>query len=84
MPNPISNDRIWRDPKIIEWREEKQLVARGIDGGGVPFRLGTAANLLSALEAVREEAIPGFKMPFCIVHGTEDAGVPIEGSDLMW
>jgi alpha-beta hydrolase superfamily lysophospholipase len=43
-----------------------------------------ALNLVLALEAVRGQAIPGFKVPFCIVHGIEyDAAVPIAGSEFM-
>ena len=35
------------------------------------------------MEAVRDKAIPGLDVPFCIVHGTEDHGVPIEGSEYL-
>ena len=56
----------------------------GIDGSGIPFRLGTALNLVLALEEARKTAIPGFTIPYCIIHGTEDHGVPMKGSEFMW
>ena len=55
-----------------------------VDGSGIPFRLGTALNLVLALEEARNKAIPGFKVPYCLLHGTEDAAVPISGSEFMW
>jgi acylglycerol lipase len=83
MPNPISPERVWRDEEVLKLRTDKRYKEMGIDGGGLPFRLGTALNLVLALEAVRKNAIPGLTIPFCIVHGTEDAGVPIDGSRFM-
>jgi alpha-beta hydrolase superfamily lysophospholipase len=84
MPNPVSPERIWRDPQVLAKRTEKRYKEMGIDGSGLPFKLGSAANMLTALEEVRTKAIPGFKVPFCVIHGTKDAGVPIAGSDLLW
>ena len=55
-----------------------------LDGIGEPFRLGTAVNLLEGLEDARSNSIPGYKQPFCIVHGDEDAAVPISGSKLLF
>ena len=52
----------------------------GLDGSGLPYRLGTAMNLVLALEEVRNKVIPGLTVPFCTVHGTADDGVPMEGS----
>lgn len=80
MPNPISPDRIWRNEEVLKQRTSHRYREMGIDGGGLPFRLGTALNLVVALEQVRKEAIPGLKAPLCTVHGTADFGVPIEGS----
>jgi acylglycerol lipase len=80
MPNPISPDRIWRNEKVLKQRTSHRYREMGIDGGGLPFRLGTALNLVVALEEVRKEAVPGLNVPFCAVHGTADYGVPIEGS----
>ncbi len=52
----------------------------GLDGSGLAYRLGTAVNLVRALEEVRSNVIPGLTVLFCTVHGTADDGVPIEGS----
>ena len=84
MPNPISPERIWRDPEVLKKCTEERFIEMMIDGSGIPFRLGTGLNLVLALEAVRTNAIPGFKVPYCLVHGTCDYGVPIEGSEYMW
>jgi acylglycerol lipase len=84
MPNPVSADRIWRDPEVLAKCSTPRQRSMQIDGSGLPFRLGTAVNLVTALEAVRTKAIPGFRLPYCIIHGTEDYGVPIAGSEYMW
>ena len=42
--------------------------------------MGTALGLLEALEAVREETIPGLTIPFSVTHGMEDQAVLPEGS----
>jgi hypothetical protein len=36
-----------------------------------------------AVAYLGSRAIPGLTVPFCIFHGTEDAGVPIAGSEFM-
>jgi alpha-beta hydrolase superfamily lysophospholipase len=84
MPNPVSPDRIWRDPAVRAIYSDKSLPANKVDGQGIPFRLGTGVNLLRALEDVRNRAIPGLTVPYMILHGTEDHGVPISGSELLY
>lgn len=81
MPNPISPDRIWRDESVRN--EIKTGYHQHIDGSGIPFRLGTGVNLVRALEACRA-MLHEFNVPFLILHGTKDYGVPIEGSELLW
>ncbi len=54
-----------------------------LEGGGRPYRLGTALHLLMALEEARSKSIPGLKVPFCVVHGTDDFGVPIAGTEYL-
>jgi acylglycerol lipase len=83
MPNPISSDRIWRDPKVLAKNIDPRYKEMGIDGSGNPFCLGTAVQLLSALEAVRSVTIPNLTSSFCVVHGTKDYGVPISGTDFL-
>jgi alpha-beta hydrolase superfamily lysophospholipase len=83
MPNPVSSDRIWRDKEALQFNDAPQYKDFGLEKAGSPFILGTAVELLNALEAARETAIPALKMPFCVVHGTSDYGVPIEGTDFL-
>jgi acylglycerol lipase len=83
MPNPISPDRIWRDEEVRKIRSSARSIEMALEGGGNPFRLGTALNLVLALEEVRSSAIPGLKVPFLILHGTCDYGVMIQGSEFM-
>jgi alpha-beta hydrolase superfamily lysophospholipase len=83
MPNPISPDRISRDKKVSKIWSSARCIEMGLEGGGSPFRLGTALNLVVAMEEIRNNAIPGFKVPFCILHGTADYGVLIQGSEFM-
>ena len=83
MPNPISADRIWRDKEVRDIHEDPRWLEISLDGGGRPFRLGTAVSLTSALEVVRESTIPGLNVPFCAIHGEKDVAVPIEGTDML-
>ena len=83
MPNPISPDRCWRDEEVCKFWSSGRRLEIGLEGGGTPFRLGTALNLVVAMEEVRNNAIPGFKVPFCLLHGTADFGVMIQGSEFM-
>ena len=84
MPNPISADRIWKDPEILAMRTDARLRAMNIIGTGTPYKLGTAVALLNGLEDVHDKAIPGFTVPYFLAHGTDDHGVKIEGSEYMW
>lgn len=84
MPNPVSAARIWRDPVVLAKHTDPTCPGNIVDGSGLPFRLGTALQLVQALEDVRKIAIPGFKMPYLVLHGTEDHGVPIQGSEFLW
>ena len=84
MPNPLPPDRVWRDDTIIEHYTNPRYVKMGLDSPGKQFRLGTALNLVLALEEVKSNVIPGFETPFCVLHGTEDEGVPIHGSEYLY
>lgn len=83
MPNPVSAERVWRDPEVLALHTTPRMKELMLDSAGTPFRLGTAKNLLIALELARTQALPGFKVPYCIVHGSKDMGVPIKGSEFM-
>lgn len=82
MPHPISAERIWRDEKIRNAFDLSKCDL-GLHNSGRPFCLGTATGLLMALQSVRETVIPDLSVPFCVLHGTEDHGVLIEGTDYL-
>jgi len=81
MPNPVSQDRIWRDASVLA-KLTKFSDCR-LEGGGKPFRLGTAVSLVVALDEVRSEIIPKFATSFCVVHGESDFAVPITGTEFL-
>jgi alpha-beta hydrolase superfamily lysophospholipase len=83
MPNPVSPDRIWRDESIRAIMTDPMGYHRQIDGSGIPFRLGTALNLVRALESCRA-MLHEFNVPFLILHGTDDYAIPLAGSELLW
>lgn len=83
MPNPISTTRIWRDKKVYKIFDSKERRDMLIEGGGKPFRLATAVSMLISMEQVREEIIPGFSVPFCVIHGEKDVAVPVSGTELL-
>jgi alpha-beta hydrolase superfamily lysophospholipase len=33
---------------------------------------------------VKADVIPGFTVPYCLLHGTEDFACPISGPEFMW
>lgn len=84
MPNTISPERIWVDKEVCAEYTKPRSQEMQIDACGIPFRLGTAVNMLLALEEVSTKCIPGFTQPFCIIHGDKDEGVPIGGSQLLF
>lgn len=84
MPNPVSPDRVWRDPEVLEMRRRPRELQMRICGGGEPFCLGTALALVNSIDQVVKHSIPGFKVPFFLAHGTKDYGVKIEGSEFMF
>jgi alpha-beta hydrolase superfamily lysophospholipase len=84
MPNTISPERIWIDQKVCEEYTKARSREMQLDACGIPFRLGTALNMVVAIEEVQNNAVPGFNKPFCIVHGDKDEGVPITGSKRLF
>lgn len=77
-------DRIWRDEAVYKHFTSSGYRNTGLDACGGVLRLGTALNVVLCLENAQKVAIPGLKTPFCIVHGTKDYAVPIEGSKFMF
>ena len=85
MPNPVTPDRIWRNSEqILDFRANDPAERMQLDSSGTPFRLGTADNLLKAVEAARDESIHGFRVPYCLLHGTQDEICLIEGAEYLW
>lgn len=84
MPNPISPDRIWRDPIALAASTDPETLKWRMDSGGTPMRLGTAANILDAMTQLKTSAIPGFQQPYCLIHGTHDFSCPISGAEYLW
>jgi len=83
MPHPISSERIWKDEEVRKYHSDPKE-SHGLSMDGKKFCLGTAVQLLVALETVRKEVIPGLTIcPIHVTHGTEDYGVPIAGSELL-
>jgi acylglycerol lipase len=83
MPNPGSADRIWKDKDVLAQILDKRYVEMGLEDSGQPITLGTAVQMLNALDEVREVTIPALNTPFCVLHGTQDFAVPIEGTDFL-
>ena len=83
MPNPVSADRIWSDTEVRAAFTDPRTVETAMEGGGRAFRLGTAVNLLQALEVVRENVVPQLTVPFCVCHGKADAAVLVAGTEFL-
>lgn len=83
MPHPVSPERIWKDENIRREQTSEEAAKFGLHAGGRKFRLGTALGLLNALASVREDSIPGLKVPFVVCHGTDDAPVPIASTEYL-
>jgi pimeloyl-ACP methyl ester carboxylesterase len=79
----LQPDRIWRDATVREHFTSQEYKRIGLDDAGSKLRLGTGLGCVLAMEKLCNTVIPEFKVPFCIIHGTEDAGVPIDGSKFM-
>ena len=84
MPNPVSPDRIWRDPQVLELRTDPEYAGNKIDGSGLKLRLGTAVAVLQAVEDVRDSVIPSLSLPFLTLHGTADEAVLPQGSEFLF
>jgi alpha-beta hydrolase superfamily lysophospholipase len=82
MPHPVNPERVWRDPSVRKMQVERASQPY-IGGSGTRFRLGTAVQLLRALEQCYHQAVPGLELPFCVVHGDMDVAVPHKGTDYL-
>ena len=55
-----------------------------LDKGWKPPCLGTAEQLVRTLKTTRRHTVPGFALPYCILHGTNDTVCPIDGAEYLW
>jgi acylglycerol lipase len=81
MPNPVSTDRIWRDEEVR--KANCSTLSRKLDSSGTPFCLGTAAQLIRALQVLRDVVIPKLKAPYIAIHGSADYAVPVSDVDYL-
>ena len=65
-----------------EFNSKRRQMMR-LSSVGRKFYLGTALGLVNSIKKVREDAIPGLSVPFYVVHGTQDIGVPMEGTQFL-
>jgi alpha-beta hydrolase superfamily lysophospholipase len=77
----VNPESVWSDPEIRDLQTDPRKFELGLQNCATPFRLGTADNLLSALEHARKSSIPGLAVPFFVSHGAQDTGVLIEGTE---
>lgn len=82
MPHPITAERCWKEVEPREFHTDPTNIY-GLTKGGLPFSLGTAVGLISAMQA-GQELIPTFRVPFHINHGSDDYGVPLSGSQRLF
>lgn len=80
IPSPVGPKRVWRDP---------ERVALGLHQSA-PISSHTKhppylslLTLTVAMREVREKTIPGFTVPYCVVHGKEDLAIPVVGSEFL-
>jgi acylglycerol lipase len=83
MPNPVSANRIWRDTEVLNLQTDRRYYEMGLESTGNQFSLGTALQLVTGLEDVRNIVIPTLQTPICLVHGSKDNGVPYEGTEFL-
>jgi len=84
MPNPVNPDRIWRNADDRRQHTHPRIAAMRFEGCGRPFCLQTASALLDALVFVKSKVIPGLRVPYCLIHGTEDGACPLSGAEYLW
>jgi len=81
VPNPVAPELLWRDPAVLYVNAQEQRVTEmWFEPGRRHTNLQTSSTLIEAMKLVRQECIPNFRVPFCIVHGTKDRAVPIHES----
>lgn len=83
MPNPVSAERIWSDEEVRAHFTDQRFYEMNLEGCGRAFRLGTAVNLLIAVESVRKSVVPKITIPFVVCHGTQDMAILMKGTNYL-
>lgn len=82
LPDPIPAHRLWRDVEVMELNQQPSYTKMGLEGCH-DMCLGTALQMLVAMEEARQVVIPKLRVPFCAMHGTMDHAVPVEGTTFL-
>ena len=81
IPNPVAPALLWRDPEVLYLNsQEKRVTEMWLEPAERHSNLKTSSTLIEAMKTVRNHCVPGFRLPFCILHGTSDRAVPIAES----
>ena len=87
MPNPVSSERIWRDPKALVANTSPIYKSLGLGTSGEPMLLGTASQCLQGVEDACNHSISQLvvnkQTPLLAIHGIQDYAVPIESLDIL-
>lgn len=81
IPNPVAPALLWRDQEVLYLNsQEKRVTEMWLEPAERHSNLKTSSTLIEAMKTVRNHCIPGFRVPYCILHGTSDRAVPIAES----
>ena len=80
IPSPIRETNIWRDPERIALAQAHNGIQAPPSQHPPYLSLWTLCVLM---RRVRDTAIPGLKVPFCVAHGRKDVAIPIVGSEWL-
>ena len=83
MPHPLPPERIWKLDVVREACTDPEARRRGLENSGKKMSLGTALGVVTAMECVSSEIVPGLAVPFCVHHGTMDEGVKAIGTEFL-
>ena len=83
MPHPTHPAKVYRDERVRQIKVDRATMPY-VGGSGTPFRLGTAVQLLQAMDEAYTKVIPNLTLPYCVIHGAQDLAVPTTGTDYLW
>ena len=76
-PIPLRANTTYKDPQILEALSKDPVHYYG------KMRLATARECYNATLHL-EKRVPELETPFCVMHGTDDVAVPVEGSQWLY